>query len=103
MISSNCQVKSAVRGVSGDDCRGQRTSNLCNRVGRRFSDGCKKKYLLDSTDHRDLVWGTITARELEACEDISCLFFAPPFRPPHFSARTIYRTEIDCIEIGALP
>jgi hypothetical protein len=42
------------------------------QVFDKFSDGCKKKYLLDSANHRHLVWGTIAARELETYEDISC-------------------------------
>ena len=46
----------------------------------KFSDGCKKKYLLDSADHGHLVWGAIAARELETCTPISC----------HFSRRLPY-------------
>jgi hypothetical protein len=57
-----------------------------------FSDGCKKKFLLDSADQRHLVWGAIAARRLETCEDISCRI-TPPFPTPHYSVRIVYRTE----------
>jgi hypothetical protein len=43
-----------------------------------FSDGCKKKFLLDSVDQRHLVWGAIAARELETCEDIPCRISGRP-------------------------
>jgi hypothetical protein len=37
-----------------------------------FSNACEKKFLLDAADRRHLLWGAVTALELETCEYISC-------------------------------
>jgi hypothetical protein len=61
-----------------------------------FSDGYKKKFLLDSAARGHLVWWAIV-RELETCEYISCRISRRPSLRRSISAKMFYRIKTGAI------